>query len=74
MRQWADLFVEMASYCRGHQPERFWTLAWLFGHNGQTDSAMTAFKLKVSAVKGQNLGLDLCFSSPFHSLYSPCMT
>lgn len=53
------VFVETALYRCGHQPEGVSTLAWLLGHNGQTDSALAAFKLKVSAAKGQNLGLNL---------------
>lgn len=48
MRHEADSFTV---YCSDHQPGRFWTLASLFGHNGETDLAKAAFKFKVSAVK-----------------------
>lgn len=62
-------FVGIALHCRGHQPGRFWTFAWVFGHNGQNDSAKAALKLKarlVCAAKGQNL--DFWTSVPFQYL------
>ena len=57
---WCSLLLWSPASLKG----RFWTLAWLFGHNGHIDSAKATFKLKVRpvcAAEGQSLGLDLCF-------------